>query len=224
MTQPVLALLNRLDFRGYNGFMNTAIRIWFLIGIFSFAFLPASPAQGPTPSSRVRGMMEEITAVQKRAGGEGADRDRQSAAVREIIGRSFDFQGMSRRALGEYWDKLSPSERTDFQALFQGLFQDSYTKMVLEFLKEEKTLYGQEEVRGQKALVKTTLMRAGQEIPVDYSLNESQGNWLVDDVVVEGASIIGNYQQAFARVIQQESFRSLLQKLRQQQQASDKRS
>ena len=92
----------------------------------------------------------------------------------------------------------------------------------MDFLKREKILYSQEELRQDHALIKTTVVRVNEEIPVDYSLTLVQGQWLVDDVTIDGVSIVRNYQRSFTRVIQQESYRSLLQKMRLQQQAIDK--
>ena len=194
------------------------------ISIFLFSLaLQGVPAQAQTPASRVRGLLEEVMAVQNRPKGEGAeDRNRRRAAIKEIIARNFDFDSMSRKSLGREWDKLTPSERAEFKSVFQGLFQDSYTKMVLDFLKQEKILYHQEEVNGDKALVKTTIVRVNEEIPVDYSLTRSKDRWLVEDVSIDRVSIAENYRQAFTRVIQRESFQSLLQKMRLQQQAIEK--
>jgi phospholipid transport system substrate-binding protein len=61
-----------------------------------------------------------------------------------------------------------------------------------------------------------------EEIPVDYSLTLVQEQWLMDDVTIDGVSIVRNYQRSFTRVIQRESYKSLLQKMRLQQQAIEK--
>jgi phospholipid transport system substrate-binding protein len=202
--------------------MNSRICRWVSIFFFSLA-LQALPAQAQTPASRVRGMLEEVMAVQKKSAGEGAeDRNRRRAAIKEIIARNFDFDSMSRKSLGRQWDKLSSSERAEFKSVFQGLFQDSYTKLVLNFLKQEKILYHQKEVNRDTALVKTTLVRVNEEIPVDYTLTRWKDHWLVGDVAIDGVSIADNYRQAFTRVIQRESFQSLLQRMRLQQQAIEK--
>ncbi len=60
------------------------------------------------------------------------------------------------------------------------------------------------------------------ENPVDYSFTLVQGQWAVDDVAIDGVSIIRNYRQSFTRVIQRESVQFLLKKMRLQQQAIEK--
>jgi phospholipid transport system substrate-binding protein len=94
--------------------------------------------------------------------------------------------------------------------------------LVLDFLKREKILYTKEELNQDHALIKTTIVRMNEELPVDYSLTSVLGQWLVDDVTIDGVSIVRNYHQSFTRVIQRESYKSLLQKMRLQQQAIEK--
>ena len=175
------------------------------------------------PAERVRGIMEEVMAVQTNPQLQiSAFRDQRRAAIKKIIGQNFHFDAMAKKALDKYWEKLNEAERADFKGIFQELFQDSYTKLVLDFLKREKILYIQEKLDHDQALIKTTLVRLNENIPVDYSLALVQGRWLVEDVAIDGVSIVGNYRRSFARVIKQESYESLLKKMRLQQRAIEK--
>ncbi len=181
------------------------------------------PSRAEMPTSRVRSMLEEVMAVQTHPQNQGQEfRNQRRAAIKKIIAQNFEFNAMAKNALGPYWDKLNETERAEFKALFQELFQDSYTKLVLDFLKQEKILYTKEELQQGQALVKTTIARINEEIPVDYSLIMSQGKWIVEDVIIDGVSIVRNYRRSFTQVIQRESYKSLLQKMRLQQQAIEK--
>ena len=180
-------------------------------------------ARAEMPTSRVRSMLEEVMALQTNPQLQGQEfRDQRRAAIKKIIAQNFEFTVMAQHALGQHWDKLNEAERAEFKALFQDLFQDSYTKLVLDFLKQEKILYHQEELRQNQALVKTTIVRVNEEIPVDYSLTLAHGKWIVEDVIIDGVSIVRNYQRSFTQVIQRESYKSLLQRMRLQQQVIDK--
>ena len=176
-----------------------------------------------TPTGRVRAMLQEVMAIQTHPQLQGPEfRNQRRTAIKRIIGQNFHFGAMARQALGDYWEKLNGDEGAEFKAIFQDLFQESYTKLVLDFLKQEKILYNKEESHRDQVLVKTTLIRVNEEIPVDYSLGLVQGQWLVEDVFIDGVSIVRNYQRSFTRVIQQESYKSLLQKMRLQQKAVEK--
>jgi len=164
-----------------------------------------------------------VMAVQTNPQFQGPEfRNQRRTAIKKIIGQNFYFEGMAQQTLGAHWAKLNEADQSEFKALFLDLFQESYSKLVLDFLKREKILFTQEELHPDRALIQTTVVRVNEEIPVDYSLTLVQGQWLVDDVTIDGVSIVRNYRRSFARVIQQESYRSLLQKMRLQQQAIDK--
>ncbi len=195
--------------------------VFFLLSL-AVQIMPSYP-EAPTP--RVRTMLEEVMAIQANPRLQGQEfRNQRRTAIKKIIAQNFNFGAMAREALGQYWEKLSEGEQADFRVLFQDLFQESYTKLVLDFLKREKILYTKEEYDQGRALIKTTVVRVNEEIPVDYSLSSVRGQWLVDDVTIDGVSIVRNYRQSFTRVIQRESYKSLLQKMRLQQQAIEKSS
>ncbi len=192
---------------------------WVFLGLLTLA-VQVSTSRAETPTSRVKTILEEAMAVQNDPKLQGPEfRLQRRDAVKRIIADNFDFSSMARESLGPSWAKLGESERSEFKALFQDLFQSSYTKLVLDFLKQEKVIYSGEEIRNGQAKVQTTLVRINEEIPVDYSLAQHDGKWAVEDVVIDGVSIVRNYQRSFAQVIQRESFKSLLQKMRLQQQA-----
>lgn len=183
----------------------------------------ASPDEGKraaTPTAQVRTILEEVMAIQTDPQLQGPPfRNRQRTAIKRIIGQNFCFDIMARRSLGTYWGKLNEAERADFKGIFQELFQESYTKLVLDFLKQEKILYIAEKIESNKALVKTKISRANEDIPVDYTLLIVQGRWLVEDVSIDGVSIVGNYQRSFSQVIKRESYASLIKKMRLQRKA-----
>lgn len=202
--------------------MKLRISLTILFCLISLSFQNMR-SHAETPAARVQGMLEQVMSIQTDPQLQGpAFREERRTAIKKIIARNFDFEAMARQALGPYWEKLNDAERVEFKALFQDLFQESYTKLVLDFLKREKVLYNKEELHEGRALIQTTLLRVNEQIPVDYSLTFVQGQWLVDDVTIDGVSIVRNYQRAFTRVIQRESYKSLLQKMRLQQQAIEK--
>ncbi|MEN6464214.1 MAG: ABC transporter substrate-binding protein [Syntrophaceae bacterium] len=176
-----------------------------------------------TPMARVKAILDEVMAVQNDQQLQGQEnRGRRRALIKKTIGQNFYFEDMARESLGPHWEKLNAAQRKEFIGVFQDLFQDSYTKLVLDFLKKEKILYQKEEVKDGQATVNTTIARMNENIPVDYSLVLAQGKWLVRDVAIDKVSIVRNYQKSFSRTIQRESYKSLLQKMRRQQKAIEK--
>lgn len=179
--------------------------------------LTALPALGATPTAVVKGILDEVLAIQKNPALEGPHQEKARAqAIRQVIQRHFDFPYMAHDSLGEAYDRLNAGPRQEFTQVFTVLFQESYTNMVLNFLKRETINYGQETQQNGKASVKTTLVRANDTIPVEYLLHRKGGGWLLYDVTVDDVSILEKYKTGFAREIQARSFQSLLDKMKTQ--------
>lgn len=208
--------------------------IFFVITIFSLSFIirdnwqdtwGQDTGQAGMPVEHVRKMLQEVMTIQTDPQLRGqAFRGKRKVAIQNVIAKNFYFDEMVKQVLNPYWEKLDEAKREEFKGLFKDLFQDSYTKLVLDFLAREKILYTQEDIRGGQALVKTTIFRINEEIPVDYFLTPVEQRWLVHDVKIDGVSIVQNYQKSFARVIKQESYEGLLRKMRLQQRAIEKSS
>lgn len=192
--------------------------------LFSLSLiLQDASSEAGTPTEWVRSILEEVMAIQTNPQLQGHEfRKEKRIALKKIIAQNFHFDTMAKQALGQHWQTLSEPNRLEFKAIFQDLFQDSYTKLVLDFLGREKILYTKEDSDQNKASVKTIIVRMNEEIPVDYSLGAMGQGWLVEDVAIDGVSIIQNYQKSFSRVIRQESYQALLKKMRTQQQAIEK--
>ena len=202
-----------------------AVRIVPLLLFGFFVLVPCRASLAGAPKERVHAMLEKVMAIQTDPSlQDEVGRDRRRAAIQEVILGNFNFEAMAREALGEQWDKLDGPARSEFESIFQDLFGDSYTRLVLNFLKREKILYTREDIDGKTALVETTIYRTNEEIPVQYSLSSVKGGWLVRDVKIDGVSIVENYRRSFARVIQLQSYESLLQKMRLQRRAIESKS
>jgi len=203
--------------------MKRSTIILFVIFFGLFLILQEASSEAGTPTEWVRSILEEVMAIQTNPQLQGHEfRKEKRTAIKNIIAQNFHFDAMAKQALAQHWQTLSEAKRLEFKAVFQDLFQDSYTKLALDFLGREKILYTREESNQNKANVRTIIVRMNEEIPVDYSLGIVGQRWLVEDVAIDGVSIIQNYQKSFSRVIRQESYQALLKKMRMQQQAIEK--
>ncbi len=176
----------------------------------------AGAAGAGDPTERVRAVLNDVLAIQNDPTLQGPQHeDRRSADVKRVIAQSFNFGEMARRSLGREWDRLGPGQRKEFTEVLQDLFQDSYGKLVLNFLKRETIRYGAETVNGSGALVKTVIERlAREQIPVDYQLLQAAGRWDMVDVVIDGVSIVENYRSQFNKIIRTTSYDTLLRKMK----------
>lgn len=177
-------------------------------------------ASAASPTDYVRGILRGVMAIQNNPALAGpAHQAARAQQIRGVIQKSFDFPLMAQNSLGPVFARLNPAQRRDFVATFSYLFQDSYTRMVLNYLKQESIKYhGEGRINGNTR-VNTIIARANETIPVDYLLHPHQQSWLLYDVSVDGVSILENYKSQFAQVIRTQSFETLLNKMKTQQRA-----
>jgi phospholipid transport system substrate-binding protein len=168
----------------------------------------------------VKAVLDKAMEIQTRPNLEGdAHRAERAKLVRQVIAENFLAGQMAQESIKDQWDKISAAQRREFEDLFTILFQDSYTRMVLNFLKKENIEYKGESSESGGMRVGTVILHTNEHIPVDYHLVQKSGRWLIRDVDIDGVSIVSNYTNTFRKVIGKGSFEDLLEKMRLQQKA-----
>lgn len=186
---------------------------WWVIGISLFLILGAGKkvqASGITEGLKttIDQVIGVVTDPQLKN-----DRPTRRARMKDLIFPKFNFLEMGKRSLGnKHWKKIKPEERKAFIDLFGKLLENSYANK-LENYSDEKINYVDEIVKGRYAMVKTEVVRKNGTVNVDYKLIESPNEWRVYDIVVEGVSLIKNYRSQFGKIIHNDSFNALMEKL-----------
>jgi phospholipid transport system substrate-binding protein len=141
------------------------------------------------------------------------DRTTRRSKMKGLIFPKFNFLEMGKRSLGKKsWRKRTPEERKAFIDVFGKLLENSYANK-LENFSDEKINYLDEIVKGKYAMVKTEVVRKNDSVNIDYKLIEGPREWLIYDITVEGVSLIKNYRSQFGKVIHNDSFDTLMDKL-----------
>ena len=182
--------------------------------------LPASVLAGEA-TDRVRGELNRITAIVRDPTLQGAAKeDERKARVKELIWQWFDVQEMARRSLAGHWAKRSEEERKNFAELFGDLFVESYTRLVVDHLGDQRVIYLPESVDGGVATVQTKFLSKRDEPSfVDFAMFRRDGIWAAYDVVIDEVSIVKTYRTQFNKIIQTQSYEALVKKMRLKQES-----
>jgi phospholipid transport system substrate-binding protein len=179
--------------------------IAFVVSVTLAGGVPAARADAPTEA--LRQSVDQVIRVLEQPGDHRAE-------VRKVANGIFDFQETAKRALGRHWAQRTPQEQKEFTQLFADLLEKSYLGKI-ELYHGEKVAWNGDTVNGDDATVRTKILtKQGTEIPVDYRMQQKDGRWLVYDVNIEGVSLVANYRTQFNKIIQTESYRALVEKLR----------
>ena len=130
-----------------------------------------------------------------------------------IANESFSWEDMAKRSLGRKWNDQDEVSQKRFVDLFARLLKVNYLDK-LETYTGEEVIYEKEDIKGKYAEVRTQIVRGTREkIPVYYRMITKNGSWYVYDVVIEGISLVKNYNSQFDEMLSGSSFTEFLQTL-----------
>ena len=180
-------------------------RIFSLIILTLFASI-AIAADYSTPTGRVKDSIEKVIVILNDS---KLDRENKWQQIAAIIKGGFDFRSMSQSVLATNWQKASPEEQKRFTDFFTQYIEETY-RAKIEAYTDEKVLYKEETIKGDRATVDTVIVTKTTEIPVTFKLKNNDGQWYAYDVVIEGISLVSNYRTTFAAIVKNEGMDGLL--------------
>jgi phospholipid transport system substrate-binding protein len=180
------------------------------VGVLSLFWIKAWAG---VPTEQLRGSVDRVIQVLEdpKLKGDAAAR---RTAIRKEAESIFDFTETAKRALGQHWKELNPSQQQEFVSLFEDLLERAYVTKIEKYSGEQVTYLG-DAVEGDLATVKTKFTtKQGTDIPVDYRLLKRGDRWLVYDVFVEGVSLVANYRTQFDRIMRTSSYDELVRRMK----------
>jgi phospholipid transport system substrate-binding protein len=133
--------------------------------------------------------------------------------IEQVVRDRVSYEEMAKRALGVPWMELTSSERQEFVGLFVQLLRDTFAGRIDAYTGEQ-VFYLSEQREARFAEVKTRLAGQKMDTLLDFRLANRRGNWLVYDVVIDGASITGNYHAQFTSIIRDLSYAGLVKRMK----------
>lgn len=133
--------------------------------------------------------------------------------IEQVIRHRVNYEHMAQRSLGAPWSRLNDAERQEFVRLFVELIRDAVANKIDQYY-DEQVFYLFERREGSFAEVRTNLIGPKVDTSLDFRLENRSGNWLVYDVVIDGASIVRNYRTQFTRIIRDNSYEGLVERMR----------
>jgi phospholipid transport system substrate-binding protein len=189
--------------------------------VLVFASASSALAQEGPATRFLKAQHERVNRVLARPAQNDAQRNTQRDEVTEILRALLDLDAMARESLGQSWGERSEAERTEFVTLLRSLVERSYREN-LTTTQHYRVSYGEETPSttggSERVVLHTTVRdtenRRAPEITIDYRMRRDGERWVVDDVVTDGVSMVGNYRSQFARIIRRDGFPALLDRMR----------
>jgi phospholipid transport system substrate-binding protein len=122
---------------------------------------------------------------------------------RELFQADFDCPRIARFVLGRYWRNASEEEQQEFVKLFGDYVVFVYTARLSNFGGEAFKIRGSRS-DGDGVLVSTDITNPGGTSPlrIDWRLVSDDGSFKINDLIVEGVSMMVTQRSEFASVVQ----------------------
>ena len=122
---------------------------------------------------------------------------------RQLFQADFDGPGIARFVLGRYWRSASEQEQQEYLKLFEDYVVLVYGTRLSKFNGETFKLLGSR-TEESGTIVSTDIISPSGEAPikVDWRLITDHGAFKINDVIIEGISMLATQRSEFASVIQ----------------------
>lgn len=177
---------------------------------------PAIAAE-QAPDELVRSVANDVLKIvqqdrELRAGSQS----KMAELMEEKIAPNFDFQRMTRLAVGRSWRQATPEQQKRLADEFRTLLIRSYSTAYsayrdIEIEVKPLRLQPTDEDVTVRTLIKVP--GGGQSVNVDYSMFKAASSWKVYDVTVDGISLVTTYRGTFAEQVNKDGIDALIKAL-----------
>ena len=126
----------------------------------------------------------------------------------------FNFDEMSKRALGQHWKNRTPEEKKEFVELFTNILKDAYIGKTDTYSGEKVVIVSEMQDKKYATVQTKIITNKGTEISVNYNMSNNPGGWKIYDVIIEGVSLVNNYRSQFNNILIKSSYKELVQKIK----------
>jgi len=135
--------------------------------------------------------------------------------INDIILPHFNFQQMSKWALGKQWNKLDANKQALFVEHFQQLLVNTYATALTEFDNQSIEIQTAKAGKNKNVAMVPTIISLpnAKPIQISYMMMNGDSGWKVVDMSISGVSLIRNYRATYASEIRKVGFDALMEKL-----------
>ena len=191
------------------------VLLWAAVTLLALT-TPAIAAE-QAPDELVRSVANDVLKIiqqdrELRAGSQS----KMAELMEEKIAPNFDFQRMTRLAVGRSWRQATPEQQKRLADEFRTLLIRSYSTAYsayrdIEIEVKPLRLQPTDEDVTVRTLIKVP--GGGQSVNVDYSMFKAAASWKVYDVTVDGISLVTTYRGTFAEQVNKGGIDALIKAL-----------
>lgn len=185
--------------------------------LFCVLFAPLAMANVVPPDQLVKQITQETYVyVNQDAALQKGDTSKLIEWAEKSVISNFDFNHMTRLAVGKDWRQATPEQKKALVQEFRVLLVRTFANAFIGITKNQTMEYLPFKMNGDEhdVVVKTLILKPGRKpVDVNFSLEKSTDSWKVYDVVLAGVSLITNYRESFTQEIRANGIDGLIKTL-----------
>jgi phospholipid transport system substrate-binding protein len=183
----------------------------------------APPTSPDDAMGSVKSIIDQSIVVFKDQQISAPDREKK---LRTIAESHFDFEEMSKSAIGYHWKTLTPAQQAEFVPLFTTFIEDAYlsriesysVEKINEQIKSSMIQFIRQASDGPDyaEVFSTVVLKDRQDpVAVNYLMRRDGNEWKIYDITIDAISVIANYRNQFNRVLNNGGYDKLVEIIRQ---------
>ncbi len=187
------------------------------LGLSAALFLVATAGlQAGEPSKQLKSTTDKLLAVLEKPELKGEDKqDQRRDKLGDILRERFALRQMARLTIRTpEWNQASEQQKERFFDLFGRLLERTYLDEIDNQYEGQTITFGEENIQGRTGTVKSIIKRDDADnLPITYRVLKRGDKWVIYDVGIDDVSLVGNYKDQFAEILEGADFDELLAKL-----------
>jgi phospholipid transport system substrate-binding protein len=178
-----------------------------------------SPAEVAKAEAFIKTKHNRVRAVLRKP-----DTPKRGQELTELLGEFLDYQRLAELSLAAEWDKRSQKQLDHFVSLLRQLVERQYQRNMESTLDYKVRWVGTEAIDEGvkvKSSARSISKKRQPPITIDYSMSPSGKEWKVFDIFTDDVSLVRNYKRQFRRVIKEEGWNGLIDRMEKKLAAED---
>ena len=173
-----------------------------------------SATQGP-PTTVVKRLLDSVRSYKKDSSELSPQGKAANSQAQKVAEETLAVKELAQRVLGPEWTKLKANEQKEFTQLLTSLFQQVAYPKSAEFFGDLQIEFRNEKITGAEAVVETVVSHPKEgQIDISYQLRQINNKWMIEDVLLDGVSLLTNVRSQIQQVIAKESYQGLMKRMR----------
>jgi phospholipid transport system substrate-binding protein len=144
------------------------------------------------------------------------DTPKRAEELTDLLGEFLDYQRLAELSLDKEWGKRSKKELDKFVGLLRALVERQYQRNMESTLDYKVKWVGTEPIEEGvrvKSSARSVTKKRQPPITIDYSMSPAGKEWKVFDIFTDDVSLVKNYKRQFRRVIKEEGWSGLIDRM-----------